>query len=280
MPELPEVEYYRKYFNAAVGTQRITQVVVRDDYVIKQVRDEHRGPKVSDAGLSEAFCEAVRAQRVTGTYRQGKYLFVDFDGGDSCLLHFGMTGDLALYSDQDQRPRHERLVFCLEDGNYLSYIDPRKFGKIRYLSSRQAYCEAIGLGPDALVIEERAWLEQAKNRKVAIKAFLLNQHVAAGVGNLYADEVLYQTRIDPRSTLAAVPETKLRRVYRSMQVILQEACERGAQYKQYPDDWFWQWRSKMEIPRRGRVERGVVAGRTTYWVSPWQRLYTLGEDAV
>lgn len=277
MPELPEVNTYRKYFDAAALGRTVAAVEVRDDYIVKQV-GEHTGNTTATTAapgdLGRRFAERLTGQRIAGSHRRGKYLFADLDSGHSLLLHFGMTGDLKLYTDPEERPRHERfaLIFA-DDGARLGFDDPRKFAKIRYLHDREAYVRDIRLGVDALEITLEEFLSQAEGRRTAIKAFLLNQTALAGVGNLYADEILYQTRIHPGSQVGALPRKRLRAVHGAMVEILSVACDRDAYYRDYPPGWFWQWRKQERVARRGKVMAGKVGGRTTHWVEGWQRLY-------
>ena len=276
MPELPEVNTYQKYFDAAALGQRIAAVDVADDYIVKQVGGEtgNTTSATSRPGvLGARFAERLSGQTVTGSYRQGKYLFADLDSGHSVLLHFGMTGDLKLYTEPDERPRHERFALVFDGGQRLGFDDPRKFAKIRYLEDRAAYVRDIRLGEDALTISRPDFLAQAEGRRTPIKAFLLNQTALAGVGNLYADEILYQTRIHPESPVAALTRKQLTHIHRAMREILQTACDRDAYYRDYPPGWFWQWRKEERVARRGEVRRATVGGRTTCWVEPWQKRY-------
>ena len=276
MPELPEVNTYQKYFDAAALGQRITQVDVADDYIVKQVGLDTGNTTAATRApglLGSRFAERLQGRTFCNSYRRGKYLFAGLDNGHAVLLHFGMTGDLKLYTDPDERPRHERLAFAFDDGRRLGFDDPRKFAKVRYLEDREAYVAGIGLGTDALEISLAEFVAQAAGRRTALKAFLLNQTAVAGVGNLYADEICYQTRIHPASRLGALSPKQLRRIHRAMQEILQSACDRDAYYRDYPDDWFWQWRKLGHVERRGPVHQGTVGGRTTHWVDGWQKKY-------
>jgi len=276
MPELPEVNTFQKYFDAAAISQRIADVDIADDYIIKQVlaATGNTTSATRKAGvLGERFAERLKGQTFTKSYRQGKYLFGDLDSGHSVLLHFGMTGDLRLYTEKEDRPKHERFAFVFDDGQRLGFDDPRKFAKIRYLKNREQYVKDIKLGTDALLISKAEFLAKAESRKTSLKAWLLNQQVTAGVGNLYADEVCYQTRIHPDSQVNALSIKQLIAVHKAMVTTLTTACDREAYYKQYPDNWFWQWRKLDRVPRRGKVLKGVVGGRTTHWVEGWQKLY-------
>lgn len=276
MPELPEVNTFQKYFNEAALGQRISAIDISDDYIIKQVRDKtgNTTSATRKAGeLGARFAERLKGQTFTGSYRRGKYLFGDLDSAHSVLLHFGMTGDLKLYTETEERPKHERFAFVFEDGQRLGFDDPRKFAKIRYLDDREQYVKTIKLGTDALLISKEEFLEKAKGRKTSVKAWLLNQQVTAGVGNLYADEICYQTRIHPESQVNALSPKQLTAIHQSMIDTLTVACDREAYYKEYPSNWFWQWRKEERVARRGKVLQGTVGGRTTHWVEGWQKLY-------
>ena len=182
MPELPEVNTFQRYFDSTSLKQRIEEVVVHDDKIIQDI-----------SGMD--FAEKLQGTTFLSSYRQGKYLFGELDNDHNVLLHFGMTGDLKYYTDKLEKPKHERFAFIFENGNRLGFDCPRKFAKIRYLADRNAYLEKIKLGTDALRISSKEFLEKAEGKKASIKGFLLNQKQLAGVGNLYADEVLYLSLI-------------------------------------------------------------------------------------
>ncbi len=280
MPELPEVNTYQKYFDAAALGQRIAQVDISDDYIIKQVGDVsgNTTAATSESGrLGARFAERLVGTTIVGSHRRGKYLFADLDNGHALLLHFGMTGDLKLYTEPEDRPRYERFALVFNDGQRLGFDDPRKFAKIRYLENREVYIADIKLGVDALLISEQEFLAKAAGRNTALKAFLLNQNLLAGVGNLYADEICYQTRIHPESAVSELSPKQLKQVYAAMRSILQEACDRDAYYRHYPENWFWQWRKIVHVEGRGPVRQSTVGGRTTHWVEGWQKRYGRAE---
>jgi formamidopyrimidine-DNA glycosylase len=263
MPELPEVHTFQQYFDAAALQQRILRVDVHDDKIIRNMD-----------GFS--FAERLRERTFTSSLRRGKYLFAGLDNGHSVLLHFGMTGDLKLYQEPEERPRFERFAFVFTDGNRLGFDDARKFARVLYLEDRDAYIAESGLGPDALVISEADFLAAMGQRKTSLKGFLLNQSCLAGVGNLYADEICYRTRVHPGSTVAALPDKKRREVYAKLQEVLHTAVAQSPHYREYPEQWFWnEWRHESHLAPDGKskVEFAKIAGRTTYWAAPWQRKY-------
>jgi formamidopyrimidine-DNA glycosylase len=263
MPELPEVNTFQRYFDAAALQQRIQQVVVHDEKIIRNMN-------------GDAFAEHLQGRTFTGSYRRGKYLFGELDNGAYVQFHFGMTGDLNYYQDGEQPSRFERFVFVFDNGYRLGFDDPRKFARILYLEDLQAYLQSIALGEDALIIDEATFLDLMQGKKGNLKAFLLNQKYLAGVGNLYADEICYQARIHPASLVEKLDLPQRKLIYDLMQKILQSAMEQSAHYKEYPENWFWQWREEgYPAPDgSGEVEKATIAGRTTYFCAGWQKMYS------
>lgn len=262
MPELPEVNTFQKYFDGTSLDQRIGSVEVHDDMIIRNMS-------------GEAFVDRMTGRTFLNSYRRGKYLFAKMDNEEHLLLHFGMTGDLNYYSEPEERTKYERFVFHFENGQHLGFDCPRKFAKIRYIEDLEGYISQIKLGEDALVISQKEFLEKAAGKSASIKGFLLNQNHLAGVGNLYADEICYQTRIHPASRVNNLSEKQLQEIHQAMQRILQEAIQRNAYYKDYPENWFWEWRREGEPGPEGKgiVRRTKIAGRTTYFIEDLQQLY-------
>lgn len=261
MPELPEVNTFQHYFNETGLHQKIAAVEVSDDKIMRN-------------GTGADFAEFIQGRTFVKTYRRGKYLFVEADDGRHILLHFGMTGDLAYYDAPEDRPKHERFRFVFENGMKLGFDCPRKFARILTVPDLPSYLREIQLGEDALVISEKEFLALAKGKKSTIKGFLLNQKYIAGVGNLYADEICYQTDIHPASRTDKLNEKQLKSIFAAMQRILNEAVEKLPHYKAYPGVWFWdKWRKEGPTADGYEVVSGKVAGRTTYWAEGRQVLY-------
>lgn len=262
MPELPEVNTFQKFFNGTSLDQRIEAVEVFDSKIIRNVS-------------AEVFIDKLTGRTFTGSYRRGKYLFAQLDDGHHLLLHFGMTGDLNYYSEPEERTKYERFVFHFDNGQKLGFDCPRKFARICYVEQLEDYLKEIGLGEDALVIGAEDFLQKMGNKSATIKGFLLDQAQVAGVGNLYADEICYQTRIHPGSRVNQLSVAQKQAIHQAMQRILREAIERNAYYKDYPENWFWEWRREGEPGPggEGTVRRTKIAGRTTYFIEGVQTLY-------
>ncbi|NRB46661.1 MAG: DNA-(apurinic or apyrimidinic site) lyase [Saprospiraceae bacterium] len=262
MPELPEVNTFQRYFDGTSLDQKINNVIVHDDKIIRNA-------------TGSEFIEKMSGRTFTGSYRRGKYLFAAMENGHHLLLHFGMTGDLKYYQEDIERPRHERFAFEFDSGFTLGFDCPRKFARILYLEDLQAYIKEIKLGEDALTIEEKDFTSLFQGKKGSVKGLLLNQANLAGMGNLYADEVCYRTRVHPGSSAGKIPVKKRKAIYDAMQEVLNFAINKNAYYKDYPEDWLWQWREEGQTAPDGKspIQIEKIAGRTTYYFKGYQKLY-------
>ena len=262
MPELPEVHNFKQYFDAAATGQTIDRVVVHDDKIIRNMP-------------GAAFADACRGRTIIDSLRQGKYLFANLDNGEAILLHFGMTGDLNLYQEPEDKGRFERFAFHFADGNILGFEDPRKFARVLYLKDREEYIKNIKLGPDALLLEREYFLDKLNGRKTTIKGLLLNQSIVAGLGNLYVDEICYRARLHPAARVNELDEAQRGLLYDQIMAVMKYAAENAPYYHDYPEDWFWHtWRSEGQPDPEtgGEVKVIKVAGRTTYYVEGRQVL--------
>ncbi len=260
MPELPEVNTFKKYFEGTSLHQQILDVSISDGKIIRNIDEDE-------------FVNNLVGRSFSSSYRRGKYLFGQLDNNAHVLFHFGMTGDFKYYSEEEDRPKYERFHFLFDGGSKLGFDCLRKFARIEFIPNLEEYIENIGLGLDALEISETDFLQRMEGRKTTIKGFLLNQKLVAGVGNLYADEICYQTKVHPGSRVNAIPKKRRKEIFKAMQSILTFAIERAAHYKDYPDDWFWEWRVKGGTSEKGEILVEKIAGRTTYWVKGWQKQY-------
>ncbi len=263
MPELPEVEVMRQYFNEAALHQSIAGVEFHDerDKIFKSSRQE-----ISDHLVGEQFSE---------TERIGKYLFAKISNGKWLHLHFGMTGDLEVFNDADALPKYTRFVIVFADGRRLAYRDLRKFGVIEITDSPEAYREKYGLGEDLLKISREDFVSALRGRKAPVKSALLDQKHFAGIGNWIADEMLFDCGIHPLSPPAALSEQQLAKLYHSAVSIVKEAIDSDTHYGQFPEHFFVNYRKKGAIHPdypHSPVEGLKVGGRGTFIVPEKQQL--------
>lgn len=257
MPELPEVESYRRYFETHALHQRIARVDVRDERVLGEVR-------------AETFKRRLRGREFSETRRHGKHLFAN--AGTTWLhLHFGMTGDLAYYRDRGEEPRFAKVIFELENGAHLAFEDMRLFGLVDLIASPEQVTERLGADPLELSFPRfEALLER---RKGAIKSLLMTQEIIAGIGNLYADETLFQTGIHPRRAVDKLTGEERRGVYTAMRRILRDVIAAHEKGRDWPHRYLSQHREEGDrCPKcGGTIRRTVVFGRTTYFCGAHQR---------
>ncbi len=262
MPELPEVNTVQQYFNGTSLHQRIADVRVHDSHIIRNVSGEE-------------FRERLRGRSFTGSRRRGKFFFPALDNGHFLQLHLGMSGDLKYFHDPDEEPKHSRFRFDFANGSFLAFDCPRKLARILWIEDLEAYLDKIGLGEDALRITEEAFIEKMDGRKGALKAFLMNQNIVAGIGNLYADEICYQAGVHPASVTGHIDRDTCRKIFRTMKDILSFAVEQNAHYRNYPANWLWQWRKEGHPAPdgKGKVSKMTIGGRTTYFLADRQKRF-------
>ncbi|MCU0448915.1 MAG: DNA-formamidopyrimidine glycosylase [Bernardetiaceae bacterium] len=257
MPELPEVESYRRYFEATALHQTVREVEVLDSKVVKVDPDYLR--------------QQLVGQRFTGTDRIGKYLFVHLSSGRVLLLHFGMTGELAHYAPTAELPRFTRVRFGLANGYHLAFVDPRKFGRIELGDSVPQFQAAKGLSADALKLPLDNFKAALAKRMAPIKSVLLDQAVAAGVGNWIADEMLFQARVHPLRRAAHLTQAETAGLHQVMLHILELAVAHEAYYRDFPPYFLLHSRGWTDAPIApcpgcaGEVAKTEVGGRATYF---------------
>lgn len=253
MPELPDVETFRRYLDATALRQQIVAVAVREKRILKGVsaRDLER---------------ATKGRRFEATDRHGKVLFVRISECSILGLHFGMTGSLE-YGKGCEPDKHDRVIFEFENGYSLAYQCRRLLGWVTLAKSPARFVRDHGLGPDALCIVRDAFVSALRDSRAAVKSCLMDQKRVAGIGNVYSDEVLFQSRMPPDRRSDALGKKQATQVYRQMRRVLTMAVERKADPARMPASWLLSHRDKAErCPRcRGEINTMKVAGRTAYW---------------
>ena len=228
MPEGPEVETIRRGLARVALDRRIT--ACRSD----SSRVFH------GAAATEALAQVLVDASIHSLGRHGKFLLADLarDGevsGAVLILHMGMSGQLrssALSGTSAAADKHAHLVLCFEDGSDVSFIDPRMFGRVE-LGVRPGPGELPAslahLGPDAIgAPDPLARLgERARRSSVAIKTLLLDQTLVAGIGNMYADEMLHRARLLPRRPASTLGAPEMARLGSACREVLAEAVELG-----------------------------------------------------
>ena len=226
MPELPEVEVVRQDLSSSLVGQTIKSVQARDALVL--------------VGLltPQQFARRLAGRTVQAVRRRGKVLIIELSGGRYLLVHLRMTGKLYPLSTDEPLPGHVRVIFRLSDGRRLIFADPRRFGRLEIADgARLSEAQLLGkMGVDALSpeLDERTVGEMLRPHSIAIKQWLLDQTHIAGLGNIYASEVLHRCRIHPDTSAKALEAKQVRALLRAMRRVLAEAIEwRGTTVSDY-----------------------------------------------
>ncbi len=216
MPELPDVELFKRVLDLALGR------------VIERVR-------VLDAASLEGATPStiqrrLKGKRLSRSQRHGKVLFAEFDNAATLAMHFGTNGSLQAPAPGASEPPSTRLAFEFAGGARLAYVNPRRIGHVILTDSVAAYIAEQRLGPDALdpALDEAAFVAMLGARKQAIKAVLMDQSRIAGIGNIYADEILFQAKLHPGAIARGLEADQRHRLYQATREALRTAVHRGA----------------------------------------------------
>jgi formamidopyrimidine-DNA glycosylase len=258
VPELPDVEIYKRYLDEHALGETVSRVRVQD-------------PRILDRLSPDAFRRRLEGRRLKGSRRHGKHLLVELDRGGWLTLHFGMTGDLVAFENEADDPPYDRVRFDFASGRRLAYVNRRMLGRVGCAEDADAFIEEHELGPDALALDLRAFKAALGGRRRDVKSALMDQATIAGIGNIYADEILYQARLHPRTPLADLGDEEVKRLHREMGRVLAMSIERGAGSERFterlPEGWLLPHREKgARCPRcGGSIETLKAGGRTTYF---------------
>lgn len=215
MPELPEVETTRRGIAPLITGKRIAQLLLRTDRL--------RWP------LDPSLCESLPGQTVQAVERRAKYLLLRCERG-SLILHLGMSGSLRVVAADTTEKKHDHVDLVFSDGNCLRFTDPRKFGALLWTElDPQQHPLLAGLGPEPLAAElNGAYLYQvSRQRKIAVKPFIMDQKVVVGVGNIYASEALFRAGIRPLLPAGKIGRQRYQRLAEQIKQVLREALEAG-----------------------------------------------------
>ena len=272
MPELPEVETIVR----SLGPGLRGRVIDRAELLFKPLL--RRRPAGGLAGLA--------GRRVLGARRRGKLALIEVEGGWALVFHLKMTGQLLLADGREAPDKHTRLIVRFRDGGpELRFRDVRKFGFLLCVSGvpEESCPELSSLGPEPLDIALEDFRRILRPKKGRIKSLLLDQTVIAGIGNIYADEILFDSRIHPETPAVALSAKAVARLWGSTRKILASAVEaKGSSLSDYVDAdgkpgsfQFFHKAYGREGEKCGRcgasIRRAVVGGRSTFFCPKCQR---------
>lgn len=272
MPELPEVEtVVRDLRGSLIGRRVAAMRVSRKPLRIR---------------WSPGWTRLLIGRTIAGIERRGKWILFDLDG-PWLLAHLGMSGQLCVTPADAPRRPHTHVVIALGDGtSELRFRDPRRFGSISYHSDRaalDAFLAPTRLGPEPFALDPEQWRERLASTARSLKAVLLDQTIVAGVGNIYADEALYEARLDPTLPAHTLTPRQADTLRRAIARVLTRAIEsRGSTIRDYVggsgEAGSYQHEHRVygrtgEPCRRceASIERVVLAGRSTHFCPACQQ---------
>ena len=265
MPELAEVEYFRRRWDEGIG-QRVVRV---------ELHREKRVFRGSDPGLIE---KTLRGKKLLGSETRGKQIAFRFSKGAWLGIHLGMSGKLRVEAADFALHKHDHLAL-FQKPRTLVFSDPRMFGRIRFHIGKEMPAWWTGLPPAVTSHEFTvARLRQILQRRqrTSLKALLLMQEFFPGVGNWMADEMLWQAGLHPRVAAGALDDSATRNLWRVSRSVCRVALKTiGVDWSDPPAGWLMhqRWKRTGRCPRHAiPLKHTTIGGRTTAWCPRCQEL--------
>lgn len=279
MPELPEVETVARGLQAAIAGRKIVNISLgKTDFMDDPAAIERELP----------------GRSIVAVERYGKFLLLRLgdtangasagaDEESALLVHLGMTGMLSPQATSQPTLKHTHVVMLLDDGRELRYVDPRRFGRMAYLTGEGLQKELQRFGADPLAAGLDEFVRRIQARHARIKALLLDQSVIRGVGNIYADESLWKAKLHPAQLGARLKKEQLQKLYAALQDILLRAIAlRGSTISDFLDADGMPGEYQQHHRAYGRegercfrcktaIRRAIVAGRSSYYCPNCQK---------
>jgi formamidopyrimidine-DNA glycosylase len=273
VPELPEVETVVRDVRPLLVGRRLTAI--------------ESGRKALRKPWKKSWNKTLLNQTITAVERRGKWIVCHLDGERRLVFHLGMSGQLKVQDADAERESHTHLVFDLDDGRQLRFRDYRRFGSVTLYemsAELEKFFAHAKLGPEPFTLDADYWRQQLAKTSRSLKAVLLDQRVVAGVGNIYADEMLFQAKLHPRILGRALDVAEANRLRRAIATVLTRAIERrGSSIRNYVGGEGLQGEYQREFRVYGRkgapcprcrtpIERIRLAGRATHFCPRCQQL--------
>ena len=262
MPELPDVAIFKRYIDSTSLNHRIKKVEVDAPRMLKGVS-------------ARTLRTTLEGNLFSETMRHGKYLLIHLKGGPWLALHFGMTGMLIYARESAPTPKHTRLLVHFDNGHQLAGIWQRRLGRIGLAEDPASFIEAQCLGPDILdpAVDLKTFNRILGGYRGTTKAALMDQSLFAGIGNIYSDEILFQSGIRPDVKVCELSDARMSCLHRALRHVLRTAIARQADPDRLPESWLLPCRHKgAKCPRCNRsLEHKRSSGRTAYFCPRCQR---------
>lgn len=219
MPELPEVENIKRGLERKILNKTIVDIKINKKKLIKE-------PSL------ENFKKGLIGEAAKKIYRRAKLLIIQLKKDKFLIVHLRISG-WFLYGNQEEKAR---VIFKFSDGTFLNYMDQRLLGELRLRKDYQNLAFLKNLGPEPFEINLEEFKKVLKNKKTKIKPLLLDQSVVSGIGNIYAQEILFLAGIDPQRPAGGLGKDEIKLLYEKMISVLREAIKyKGSSVDSYRD---------------------------------------------
>jgi len=260
VPELPEVERAARTLRKAAAGRVIERIALIHPALKRRV-SAHR-------------LRTLRGTRIAAIVRRGKHQLLELDDGRVFHVHFRMAGDWDVGRTDEPLPRHARATIDLTDGTRISLVDPRALSTVELHAVGDNPLDGLGVEPADASLTPALLIQAFARRRGPIKPVLLDQHIIAGIGNIYASEALWRAKISPAVPAAGLSRRRIQELIDEIRHVLGPAARLPGRYKDA--------RESTRIAVYGRegkpcrrcatpIERIVQAGRSTYYCPSCQR---------
>ena len=268
MPELPEVETIVRDLNKSLRCKKFSDVIVHDAFLLRQKQED--------------FIQRIKGQSIEKITRRGKAVVVLLSSGEFLVIQLMMTGQLIANGLKD---KHSRFTFTFSDGSCLLYNDQRRFGQLRVIARLSDLKHFNILGPEPFAKDfTPAFIRDAfRKTNRPVKNVLLDHTFVAGIGNIYACEILFRSRLSPKRQARRISMTEARTIHQNIIKVLKEAIvHRGSSVRNYRDGFGQEGRFNERLAVYSReglpcprcqkpVQRISQAGRGTFYCGHCQK---------
>lgn len=268
MPELPEVETLKRELSKSLTGKTISHVRVYDTMIVSR-----QGPK--------EFIKRLLGKTVSEVSRRGKAIVISFRQGDHLIVQLAMTGQ----PNYGGELKTAKVVFKLSNGKYLNYNDTRRFGRLYVIKDfdESPFLKSLGPEPLSRDFNVNGLKERLQKRKTPIKSLLMNQNFIAGIGNIYASEILFRCGIHPQRPALSLKDNEITLLYKEIVGVLKEAIKfKGSSINTYRNTKGLKGKFHNRIQVYGKhlekcprcpflIQRVFMAGRSTFFCSSCQK---------
>ncbi|MDG5814827.1 DNA-formamidopyrimidine glycosylase family protein [Chitinispirillales bacterium ANBcel5] len=258
MPELPDVEVFRRIVEKTALKKKITDLQVLNS-------------KILETSTPNDFKKAFLNKSFSSVIRHGKHLFL---GTESIFLHmhFGMTGYVKYCKSDNPFQAYDRAALLFDNHYKLVFVNKRLLGKIGMCRDVREYLNEHNIGVDALSLGKNTFNQIIEKKRVNIKQTLMDQKVIAGIGNIYSDEILYQAKINPFLVASELTDAQKGKLFNEMKKVLNAAIKADAKLENLPATYILKNRKKGAVCKRcgTNINSEKVSGRTAYYCSKCQ----------